>query len=62
MVIFCEKSYRKQVRRLTYLNKNIDYDINRLNPCALIIIFKEKENEEYIYSNSRDFAVSNHNR
>ena len=50
------------MRRLTYLNKNIDYDFNRLNPFTLIIIFKEKEDENTIYSNSRDFAVGNHNR
>ena len=36
--------------------------INRLNPCTPTIIFKEKEDENAIHSNSRDFTVGNHNR
>ena len=58
-LIFCEKFYRKQVRWLTSLNKNIDYDINRLNPRTPLIVFKEKEDENYIYSNLGYFTVGN---
>ena len=59
-VIFCDKFYRKQVRWLTYLNKDIDYNINRLKPHTPLIIFKEKENGNNIYSKRRFFTVGNH--
>ena len=61
-VIFCAKFYRKQVRWLTSLNKNIDYDINRLKPSTPLTTFKEKENENTIHSNPRVFTVGNRNR
>ena len=58
-VIFCAKFYRKQVRWLTSLNKNIDYNFNRLNPRTPLIVFKEKEDENNIYSNLGYFTVGN---
>ena len=48
------------MRWLTSLNKNIDYDINRLKPRTPLIIFKEKENGNNIYSKRRFFTVGNH--
>ena len=59
-MLFAIYVYRKQVRWLTSLNKNIDYDINRLNPQTPLIIFKEKENGNNIYSKRRYFTVGNH--
>jgi hypothetical protein len=61
-LIFCDKFHRKQVWWLTYLNRKIGYGVNRLNPHTLLIIFKEKENEEYIYINHGCFTVGNRNR
>jgi len=58
-MLFAIYVYRKQVRWLTSLNKNIDYDINRLNPRTPLIVFKEKEDENYIYSNLGYFTVGN---
>jgi hypothetical protein len=48
------------VRCLTDLNKNIDYDVNRLGPRIPLIIFLEEENENTIYSNPRLITVGNH--
>ena len=48
------------MRRLTYLNKDIDYNFNRLKPRTPLIIFKEKENGNNIYSKRRFFTVGNH--
>jgi hypothetical protein len=59
-VIFCDKFHRKHVRWLTYLNKDIDYNVNRQKPHTPLIIFKEKENGNNIYSKRRFFTVGNH--
>ena len=58
----CEKFHRKQVRWLTYLNKNIDYNVNRRDSRLSLIIFLEEENENYIYSNLGSFTVGNHQK
>ena len=58
-MLFAFYVYRKQVRWLTSLNKNIDYDINRLNSRTPLIVFKEKEDEKYIYIYHGYFTVGN---
>ena len=44
----CEKFYKNQVGWLTDSNKNIGYNINRRDSYTPLIMFEEKENENYI--------------